>query len=315
MPWQQRHRRQTSLRQDHRRGTGGWPTSSPSAPGRPAAAATRIYRRSFGGCRVRSERRKPPSPSVTASWSSPGTCSATTVTTKTSEATTLPAGSSIASANGALRDQAWLAAFDLCDWWSVPPFDAAVDQESQAVVLEVCGSRGRLSGPPGWVKRKRPTLVFDRCAGCGWRGSPRRVGVGWPPGPSRWRPSAPLPALSSCSYSSGSATCTSPSTGAGHEPARRPRAPDRCCRPCRQPRRGRPTNGDGRAHSGNSSPPSQLNESTARPASAEVDTEGSASRRRKLPSRGVLESYPIRALSFAVNAEWRPSRSTWVPRL
>src|ERR687898_1099872 len=36
----------------------------------------------------------------------------------------------------ALRDQAWLAASDSCDRWSVP-FDAAVEQESQAVVLEV----------------------------------------------------------------------------------------------------------------------------------------------------------------------------------
>src|SRR6266508_5806853 len=81
----------------------------------------------------------------------------------------------------------------------------------------------------------------------------------------------------------GSAPCTSPSTAAAREHARGPQDLDRCCRPSRQP---------GRAHSrndwswwspGNSSPPSQLNDSAAPSASLEVDTEGVRSPPRPRP--------------------------------
>jgi excisionase family DNA binding protein len=41
----------------------------------------------------------------------------------------------------ALRDEAWLAASDSCDWWSVP-FDAAVEQEPEAIVLDAAEAVG-----------------------------------------------------------------------------------------------------------------------------------------------------------------------------
>jgi hypothetical protein len=86
---------------------------------------------------------------------------------------------------------------------------------------------GRLEGQPTWV------AGHERHG----RGGASRGGAPWY-GPS-WRNSAPLPAPRT---PRGSAPCTSPSTGAGHEAARGPRDQDRCCRPPRQPGGARPTN-------------------------------------------------------------------------
>jgi hypothetical protein len=83
----------------------------------------------------------------------------------------------------ALRDQAWWAASTSSDWWSVP-FDAAVEQESEAMLLEVAeavadpldatphktaghlvvGTGRRLVGPgSSWPGCTRPLAGLNAC--------------------------------------------------------------------------------------------------------------------------------------------------------
>jgi hypothetical protein len=97
---QQPHRWQAPLGQAHQ----GQPLAGGGAhlgaPGRRRAAATATCRPSTGGSRAGLARRRPRSRSGTRSWSSPGTCSPTTATTRTWVATTSSGATPIASDNG-----------------------------------------------------------------------------------------------------------------------------------------------------------------------------------------------------------------------
>jgi hypothetical protein len=100
LPGQQPHRWQAPLGQAHQ----GQPLAGGGAhlgaPGRRRAAATATCRPSTGGSRAGLARRRPRSRSGTRSWSSPGTCSPTTATTRTWVATTSSGATPIASDNG-----------------------------------------------------------------------------------------------------------------------------------------------------------------------------------------------------------------------
>jgi hypothetical protein len=107
-------------------------------------------------------------------------------------------------------------------------------------------------------------------------------------GPPR-RNCAPLQALSRRSYSSRIWALYFADTGAGGGPARGPRGPrGGVVHGARQGAQVQ-TVGNGRGHSGNSSPPSQLNKSLTRCDSAEVDVEGSVSGLRE-PTGGSRRS-------------------------
>jgi len=73
------------------RATAGWARYWSSAPGRPPTPARPTWPPSSGGWPAASAGRRPPAPSATRSWSSPGTCSATTATTTSLVVTGLPA--------------------------------------------------------------------------------------------------------------------------------------------------------------------------------------------------------------------------------